>query len=215
MSMTIKQKQKIYKIGMFLFLVVLFTMVLMLFGVKEYSDTASYLDMNVVREPGYALLLAGARLMFPNHYFFAVGIIQNLLAVVAIYLVWNYICTCFSLKGGYPYLVMASLLLPYVITPFFAKSGLLISNAMLTEGVTFSLFYLLVMKIMQILFREQLLKDGLIGLFLALLISMIRGQMMVFVLILLLVVMYVGIVKYKKMGIVVIAIFLCMLGFAG
>lgn len=56
-------------------------------GVAAYPDTNSYLTMSPNREPGYALLLNAVVGIAGEKGFWAIGLLQNALAAVSIYLI--------------------------------------------------------------------------------------------------------------------------------
>lgn len=162
-----------------LFLIVVFAGIFLIGGVKTYPDTDSYLKMSPNREPGYALLLNAVTALFKDKGFFVLGILQNAFAVFAVYRTAVYIGSVFREKAVL-YLTVLCLLLPYVVTPFFAASGIILTNAMISEGVTLSLYNLYTLSLLKAVWEEQGREKNLgIALLLSLLLAITRGQMTV------------------------------------
>ncbi len=162
-----------------LFLIVVFAGIFLLGGVRTYPDTDSYLKMSPSREPGYALLLNGVSFLFRENGFFILGILQNALAVFAIYKTAVYIGSKFRQTAIF-YAAALCLLMPYVITPFFASSGIIPSNAMISEGITYPLYNLYMLSLLKAVWEEETRQRNLgISLGLSYLLSVTRGQMIV------------------------------------
>ena len=101
-----------------LFLIVVFTLIFFMGGVRQYPDTAQYLALNPNREPGYSIILNSMTLLFGDRGFFVLGFLQNVMAVWTIYLTASYIGSKFRVRYILP-LVTGCLLLAYVVTPLF------------------------------------------------------------------------------------------------
>lgn len=172
-------KDNIRKGAVLLFLIVVFAVIFFVGGVKTYPDTDSYLKMSPNREPGYALLLNGVMALWGESGFFILGLMQNALAVFAIYLTSAYIGSKY--KERYVlFLVTFCMLLPYVVTPLFASSGIVLSNAMISEGITLSLYNLYFLFLLKAIWDvEKKRKNLWISLVLAFVLSLFRGQMLV------------------------------------
>lgn len=96
--------------------------------------------------------------------------------------------------------VVLCMLLPHLITPFFASSGIILTNAMLTEGVTLSLYNLFVLYLLKAVWeKEQQKKFYLVSFVLAFLLSFIRNQMLVCLCAWIVVVLLL-LLKQKKVG---------------
>lgn len=162
-----------------LFLIVVFAAIFFVGGVNTYPDTESYLKMSPIREPGYALLLNGMQALFGDNMYWVLGFCQNALAVVAVYMTAGYIGR--KCKEKYVlYLAVLCMLLPYVVTPFFASSGIILTNAMISEGITLSLYNLYFLFLLQAVWeKESRTKHLLLSLLVAFFLSVTRGQMLV------------------------------------
>ncbi len=112
--------------------------------------------------------------------------LQNVLAVM---------CRFYSYKKmgdslGLPLIFRAAagllLLVPHVITPLISQSGMIMTNSILTEGFALSLYYVWFAWLIEIIANvnknkdvRKIEQDAIRSLLLALLLSMIRGQMIV------------------------------------
>lgn len=182
-----------------LFLIILFACVLLIGGVRVYPDTESYLKLSPNREPGYAILLYTTTKIFGKHGFFALGILQNALAAAATYLTVDSISSCYGKKPVLRLAVLFCLLMPHVITPFFASSGIVLTNAMISEGVTVSLYELYVLYLLKAIWKEEKRdRNLLIAAGFSFLLCMIRGQMLVTLIAWVIVALWLGIKEKNR-----------------
>lgn len=162
-----------------LFLIVIFAAVFFIGGVGIYPDTESYRQMSPIREPLYGLLLNLTVFLFGERGFFVQGLFQNALAVFAIYSVSVYI----GRKYKSMLVLFASALflcLPFIVTPLFASSKIMLSNAMISEGIALSLYYLYMLFLIKAVWeKEKTGKYLFTALALSLLLMLTRGQMLV------------------------------------
>lgn len=211
-------QNNIQKGAVLLLLIAVFLFIFFMGGVKKYPDTQQYLGFNPNREPGYSLLINSMTFLFGDKGFFVLGFLQNALAVCAVYLTASYIGSKFKEKYVLP-LVTACLLIPYVITPFFAVSGIVLTNAMLSEGVTLSGYNLFVYFLLKAMWeKEQRNSSIMFALGMAFLLSMIRGQMLVTLVVWFCITMFLRIreknwKKLVKSVIVFIIVLLCRMVF--
>ena len=194
----IKNGKVDYKKGILLLsLVVIFMVIFLVAGVRAYPDTESYLKMSPIRDPGYVFLLKATVALFSRDGFWVLGFLQNLLAILSIYLTAVYIDSKFE-ENYVRFLVTLCLLLPYVVTPLFASSGIFLTNAMISEGITLSLYNLYFLFLLKAVWGDNEKKALGISLIFAFLLSITRGQMMVTMIAWLIVAVWLGI---KKRGI--------------
>lgn len=171
-------REQLRKGAVLLFLIVVFAGIFLIGGVKTYPDTESYLKLSPNREPGYAILLFAAAWLFGEHGFFALGLLQNGLAAMAVFLTADYIASKFRQKAVLYVTVLC--LLPYVVTPFFASSGIILTNAMISEGVTLSLYNLYMLYLLKAVWEEEKRDRNLVlAVVFSYLLSITRGQMLV------------------------------------
>lgn len=150
------------------------------FGTKqELSDSFQYLNQFVTREPVYALLLQGFTGVFGEHYLFLLCLFQNILAVVSIYWTYKRITDLFRFPVLFEMGTVGLLVVPHLITPLLSKSGMIITNSVLTEGVAFSLYYIWTAMVLTLLvegYLEHLPRAICVSGLLSVLLAMIRGQ---------------------------------------
>jgi hypothetical protein len=154
---------------------------LLLKGEPIYSnDTFQYENQMVMREPGYALLIQLFRFISPDSHYKLIIIFQNLLAIVSNTVFISYMRRRFVLNMPVSFLFTAIQLAPHVMTPVFSATHLILTNTLMTEGVLFSLYPLAVICILETIFEGKPFgKKSIMTIFIFLLLSLIRGQMMV------------------------------------
>ena len=133
-----------------------------------------------MREPIYALLIQVLRFVSPKDHYWLIIILQNILAIAAntVFIAW--IRKRFGLNVWVSLLFTAILLVPHIMTPIFASTHLVLTNALMTEGILFSLYPLAMMCLMNMLWSGKAVgRESLTTIGLFLLLSLIRGQMMV------------------------------------
>ncbi len=144
------------------------------------GDTFQYENQMVMREPIYALLIQALRFVSPKAHYWLIIILQNILAIAAntVFIAW--IRKRFGLNVWVSLLFTAILLVPHIMTPIFASTHLVLTNALMTEGILFSLYPLAMMCLMNMLWSGKAVgRESLTTIGLFLLLSLIRGQMMV------------------------------------
>lgn len=176
---SLQNKISFEKGAVLLFLIVVFGVFFSVGKVRTYTDTQSYLYMVPFREPGYALLLKAFVFLFGEFGFTILGFLQNVLAVYSIYVFSDYIGSKY--KGKYVMPVIAvCMVFPYVITPMFASSKIILTNAMLSEGVTLPLYHLFFLFLLKAVWEnDRRWKYLIISLILSFLLIITRGQMVV------------------------------------
>ena len=186
---------------------IFFLGLLLLFGVKTYSDSDQYMTMHIHRDPGYSLFLWLLRNINENHYLVLAGLIQALFATWCTASFVDYTATKFMLKKGSVAIVFISTLVPHIITPLFSKTHLILTNAILTEALCLPLFLLFVKELHRAVTEED--KKAIANSFiLSFIISLIRAQLMSTIIIWLIVLLIKIIIRkeYKKAIIYLLAI---------
>lgn len=161
------------------FLGVLFGGLLWKGGVRAYPDTNSYLTMSPNREPGYALLLNAAVRIAGEKGFWVIGLLQNALAAFSVYLILCYVGNAMKSRR-ICVLTALCLIFPHIMTPLFASSGLILTNSLLSEGITvplYNIYFLFMMK--AVWEKERKEKYLLAALAAAFILTLFRGQMLV------------------------------------
>lgn len=161
-----------------IFLTIIFAALLFFGGMRTYPDSESYWLMSPIREPLYPLFINTMSALFGKNGLIAIGIVQNGLAVISIYIVACCIGDRFKRKIVF-YFTVICMLLPYVITPLFATSGLILTNAVLSEGVSVSMYNIYFLFLLKAIWGEQVGKNAGLSLLMSFLLTMLRSQFFV------------------------------------
>lgn len=182
------------KYGWLLFFCLFFSALWLFFEPGIYPDSQSYIAMQEGREPVYPLFLAGLfRLFGESAYLRAATFLQNLLTAVSCTFFVKTLGKLFDLNGFWQAAVAGCSLIPYLLTPLASSSHMLLGNAILTEGLTFPLHTLYALCLIKgVMAKEKKARSYLAAALLALLLSLIRAQMLVTLVVWLLVVCWDG-----------------------
>ena len=166
-------KRKWQKLLLFIFLLITFMGSFLLFGSRTYTDTGSYEVMSPIREPFYGVFLYIYRILFGEYSYTAVALTQNIFAVIVCYLLLEYIIEANKIRS----IVIKLALLLAVLMPY-------IVNAILTEGITLSLYNLYFYFLLHIVWEKQADQKkyviySIVSLVIALILTLTRGQMLV------------------------------------
>lgn len=144
------------------------------------GDTFQYENQMIMREPVYALLMQFCRFVSPENQYWLIILFQNILAVAANTIFIAFMRERFRLSVWVSLLFTGILLVPHIMTPFFASTHLVLTNTLMTEGILFSLYPLAFMSLLDMMWSGNPVGKKSFGtLILFWLISLIRGQMMV------------------------------------
>lgn len=162
------------------------------------GDTYQYECQMVMREPGYSLLMQGSRFLcatvlsalFPGEdgYYHFIILFQNILAVITNTVFVSFISKRYKLNIPFTLLAGIIMLAPHIMTPVFASTNLILTNSLMTEGVIFSLYPLFIMGMIKsideaFLKSEPFTKTSIFTVLLGFLMTLIRGQMMVLIIV--------------------------------
>lgn len=179
------------------------------------GDTDQYLNQYVMREPIYSLLLQIMQGISESYFDWFVIIFQNVLAIIANTMFVIYVRKVFDVPKAVMPLVVGIMLAPHIATPLASETHFILTNSLLTEGITFSVYLFFVKYIMEMLWSECYFgKYTWYALTWAIVMSLIRGQFMT----LLVVWVLVGICKAlfgKKKQQSIIFLMICMLTLFG
>lgn len=168
-----------------LLLMVVFLGMFAVFGAGIYNDSDQYLNMHIHREPLYPLFLAALRAIFKDGWLIAMGILQNVFAAVSIWLFAEYMGKRFRLGLWEEMIVILIHLMPHMITKYCSSLHLFMTNSVMSEALCLPLFTLFLLECFKI-FTEEKEKDfqkaAVCSLILAFLISLVRTQMMITIL---------------------------------
>ena len=126
-------------------------------GYMLEQDSYNYIECNFGREPLYPIFLRVFRMIFgEGNYLQAVWIAQSILAVCAVVYCALWIKRRFRLKSWVLHVVFFLLLLPYwFVTIWYTPLGLW-TNRILTEGLTFSIYYLFLIAAIKTIYDRKL-----------------------------------------------------------
>lgn len=143
------------------------------------NDTFQYDNQMVMREPVYGLLMHITRLISPQNYYWYVIAIQNIIAIAANTIITISIRRKFSLNKAVSLLVAVIQLAPYILTYFFSETHVVLTNSLMTEGILVSVYPLAFICLLNALHsRNPLGRESIAAIFILLMLSLIRGQMM-------------------------------------
>lgn len=160
----------------------LFFIGLFLFGEPQYlGDTYQHENQFVSREPVYALLIQLLKWIFPTAHFRVLIGIQSILAIWANSMFLIFLRKGFELKNWMLPFAGLIMLAPHIVTPFASSTHMVITNSLLSEGLTYSLYlYVIKYLLLTLQSKKALGKESLIALFSSLFVSCTRGQFMIF-----------------------------------
>lgn len=146
-------------------------------GVGVYNDSEQYITMHIHREPLYPLYLAAFRAVCGEWYLTAAMAGQGILTAVGITALSEYLARRFGLRLWEELLLVALQLLPHLITRYVSALHIFLENSVMSEGLCIPLFTIFVYFLLRMLFEGKV-RDAVLALFFAYLLSMTRGQMM-------------------------------------
>ncbi len=149
------------------------------YGVGEYPDSATYLSYDSDRDPLYPLFLMACRALFgARRYLRAAVFLQNVFAFLATWYLYRFLAAHFRLNGLFRAGALVVLLAPHLLTGVFTPSGIILTNAVLSEGLTISLYPLFAALLLEAFFGEKSARPLAGAYVAALLLSLARGQLM-------------------------------------
>lgn len=156
-----------------------FCVLFLYYGVGQYPDSETYIGYNTGREPLYPLFLKVCRLLAgKEHFLWLAALLQNVLAFFANWYLYSLIVKKFRLNRLFRAAALLVILAPHLFTSVFTPSGIVLTNAILSEGLTISLYPLFAALLMEAFYREK--KAWLLASSygVAILLSLARGQLM-------------------------------------
>ena len=144
------------------------------------GDTYQYEHQMIMREPVYSLLIQFVRFLSPEHHFQIIIALQNLLAVAANTAVIVFMRRRCGLNVPSTLLFTVILLMPHIMTPVLSRTHLLLTNALMTEGISYSIYPLAFVSLLDMMWGGAPVgRKSFRTLLIFLLMTLIRGQMMV------------------------------------
>ena len=211
---TVNKNVKLNTVVINVFLTIVFITLFLIGDYGVAGDSNSYITMGITREPGYSMLLWGMRSLFgEENYFIPLAFIQNAFACISVMWVSFY----FGKKlfnSGLGYWVSALILsMPYLLTPIFSRTHLVMANKIMAEGITIPLYYFFMLYIVKMIFEEDKLRqNAVIAWMISLVLVLTRGQLLLSSLIWLLVVAVRLLLekKYMKIYIPILSVMLLL-----
>lgn len=156
-----------------------FCFLFLFFGVGQYPDSATYIGYNTSREPLYPLFLRACRFIAGEaHFLWLAALLQNVLAFFANWYLYRFFVRQFRLNMLFRIMALLIILAPHLFTCVFAPSGIVLTNAILSEGLTISLYPLFATLLLEAFYREKKGCCLAASYVTALLLSLARGQLM-------------------------------------
>ncbi len=180
----LKEKRNLTDFVVFAIFTIFFGFLLITGEPLYLGDSFQHEMQFVTREPVYALLIQFLRWISPQHHYQLVIIVQNVLAIIA-----NTIFVCalrrlLNLKWYMLPPVILILLAPHIMTPLASSSGMILTNSLLSEGISYSLYLLFILYILKAVWSRTILgKDSILAFFWAIGVSLVRGQFMILILV--------------------------------
>ena len=208
-------RKRITDITIFLVFAVFFGFLLITGEPLYLGDSFQHEMQFVTREPVYALLIQFLRFLSPEHHYELIILVQNILAIVA-----NTIFVCvlrrlLNLKWYMLPVMIVILLAPHIMTPLASASGMVSTNSLLSEGISYSLYLFFILHILKAVWSRNILgKDSLFAFFWAIGVSLVRGQFMVLILVWFLAMAIIAFLqkKWKQIAIFVVMLAVAFVG---
>jgi len=118
------------------------------YPVAFFPDSQGYIDMHIIRTPGYPLFLQLIQTIFGDYYETATVIVQILFGCFSVYYFIDKLRSNKILNEFFSVCFAFTLLLPFL-------AGLKIANNILTESISYSLYLLLVAKFISFFISKQ------------------------------------------------------------
>ncbi len=157
-----------------------FFLCLLITGEPLYlGDSGQYINQYVTREPIYPLIIQFLRWISEEYYYWLVIVFQNILAIIANTMFVCYLRRTFSCKTYVLPVIILVMLAPHIATPLASLTNFVLTNSLLTEGITFSLYLFYVKYLLEMIWSKELFgRNTWFAFGWAVLISLVRGQFM-------------------------------------
>lgn len=182
--------------------------------VVECGDSFQYENQYPMREPVYSLMLQLLQVLCGDAFMTATGFVQNLMAIICTYWTYRRVRTIFDFKILFSIGTAGMLMAPHLLTPLASKTHLILTNSIMTEGITISLYYLWITMMIGILkgyYDSARVKSAqVISFILGLILAMTRGQMILCMVIWLIVVAFVAIIGNENVKKKLLYVLVCV-----
>lgn len=170
-------------------IVLVLPLVLFVFFVCKYpvfvtNDTHQYAHMHIHRDPMYCLFLWVLRILIGGEgeipvYMNVAVVLQNIFAWLSVVALTRAVRDSYKLKNWMTAPICILCLAPHLITPFVTQSGMVMSNSIMSEAITFPLFYTFIAYSIRMMEDEDHTRYIWLSLVTSWILSLARGQMMV------------------------------------
>lgn len=198
-----KKKQFLFNVILYGFLFAVFVGLFLMGNYGGGGDSDSYLTMGITREPLYPLFLWGLRQVFgADGYYVQLAFLQNLFSFVATACMVEYLGNRVFKNKIMKLISAVILIMPYLMTPLFSRTHLVMANKVMAEGITIPGYYFFVLFLLKIIYEDgKLIRNIICASTVSALLILARGQMMLTIVILFVVVFIKLLVqkKYKQL----------------
>lgn len=173
------------------------------------GDSFQHENQFVTREPVYALLIQGMRCISKQYHYNLIILVQNILAIIANTIFVGFIRRYFQLKKIWQPVIILIVLMPHIMTPIASATNMILTNSLLSEGISFSLYPFFIMYLLKAIRSGKILgKDAIYALVWGVFLSLIRGQMMTLLIVWFIVMSILAIVRHGAKNIILIVLLL-------
>lgn len=214
-QMFLRNKKQVFNIFLYFLLFAIFFGLFLTGNYGGGGDSESYLTMGITREPLYPLFLWTLRLFFgEDGYYVQLAFLQNMFSFLAVSCLVNFFEKRVFRNKWSNALCALILVMPYLMTPLFSRTHLVMANKVMAEGITLPGYYLFVLFILKIIYEENLLKNSIFAGIVSGLLILARGQLMLTVIILAMVIFVKLILlkEYKQLYLPVLIAVILFLG---
>lgn len=213
---TVKKREKLHTVLIAAVLLVAFGGLFLMGDYGIAGDSQTYLLMGINREPLYPLFLWVLRHLFGEETFYVqLAFLQNLFAYISVLCLMSYIGKQLFRSPWGKWLAAVLLTMPYLLTPLFSRSHLVMTNKIMAEGITLPGYYFFVLFLLKIIYEEKhFLKNTICAAGISALLVLARGQLMLTIIILA-VVVSIRLVRdkeYRKLFFPIIIVFVLFIG---
>ena len=189
---------------------IVFFGVLFITGEPLYlGDSYQHENQFVTREPIYALLIQCMRGISKQYHYKLIILGQNVLAIISNTVFVSFIRRYFRLKKVWQPVIILIVLMPHIMTPIASATNMILTNSLLSEGISFSLYPFFIMYLLRAVRSEKVLgKNSIYSLIWAVILSLVRGQMMTLLIVWFLVIAVRAIVKQQAKKIILLIVLL-------
>ena len=166
--------------GILIVLLAFFLGMFAVYGVGVYNDSEQYITMHIHREPLYPLFLAFFRMIAKEDGGLVLAAIaQNVFTAFGIFFLVEYLQKKFSLNRIEELVLLLLELMPHLVTRYVSALGIFLENSVMSEALCIPLFQFFVLFTLRMIFEDDK-KDMIWSLLFAWLLSMTRGQLIIF-----------------------------------